>query len=225
LKLDILDSVFTLEINKAKARLLGVVFLQLHFNDVIPNSGDCVILEGIAKRFTKDDHVLENISLKVSKGEFITFIGPSGCGKSTLLRLIAGLLKPSEGIIHINGKTPELADSDLAFVFQDANLLPWRKSIANVALPLLLRGVPKLEREAKARMMLSLVGLNNAENKYPWQLSGGMKMRVSIARALSISPKILLLDEPFGALDEISRDHLNEDLLKIREKDLFTTLP
>ena len=217
MKLDILDSVFTLEINKAKARLLGVVFLQLHFNDVIPNSGDCVILEGIAKRFTKDDHVLENISLKVSKGEFITFIGPSGCGKSTLLRLIAGLLKPSEGIIHINGKTPELADSDLAFVFQDANLLPWRKSIANVALPLLLRGVPKLEREAKARMMLSLVGLNNAENKYPWQLSGGMKMRVSIARALSISPKILLLDEPFGALDEISRDHLNEDLLKIRE--------
>ena len=191
MKLDILDSVFTLEINKAKARLLGVVFLQLHFNDVIPNSGDCVILEGIAKRFTKDDHVLENISLKVSKGEFITFIGPSGCGKSTLLRLIAGLLKPSEGIIHINGKTPELADSDLAFVFQDANLLPWRKSIANVALPLLLRGVPKLEREAKARMMLSLVGLNNAENKYPWQLSGGMKMRVSIARALSISPKIL----------------------------------
>ncbi len=223
MKLDILDSVFTLEINKAKARLLGVVFLQLHFNDVIPNSGDCVILEGIAKRFTKDDHVLENISLKVSKGEFIAFIGPSGCGKSTLLRLIAGLLKPSEGIIHINGKTPELADSDLAFVFQDANLLPWRKSIANVALPLLLRGVPKLEREAKARMMLSLVGLNNAENKYPWQLSGGMKMRVSIARALSISPKILLLDEPFGALDEISRDHLNEDLLKIREKDLFTT--
>ena len=201
MKLDILDSVFTLEINKAKARLLGVVFLQLHFNDVIPNSEDCVVLEGIAKRFTKDDHVLENISLKVSKGEFITFIGPSGCGKSTLLRLIAGLLKPSEGIIHINGKTPELADSDLAFVFQDANLLPWRKSIANVALPLLLRGVPKLEREAKARMMLSLVGLNNAENKYPWQLSGGMKMRVSIARALSISPKILLLDEPFGALD------------------------
>jgi NitT/TauT family transport system ATP-binding protein len=181
-----------------------------------------VYLEGIKKRFDNEAYVLENINLNVTKGEFISFLGPSGCGKSTLLRLIAGLIKPTEGTLLINNTGPELVRTDTAFIFQDANLMPWRRSLANVELPLLLRGESKVSRQAKARAILALVGLKDAEDKFPWQLSGGMKMRVSIARALSTAPEILLLDEPFGALDEITRDKLNEDLLKIKAQDQFT---
>jgi NitT/TauT family transport system ATP-binding protein len=181
-----------------------------------------VRLDNISKRFNDEINILENVNLVVRKNEFITFVGPSGCGKSTLLRLIAGLLNPSSGTLSVEGKTPQAKRHETAFVFQDASLLPWRRALANVELPLELRGEEKQKKRSRAQAMLTLVGLEGAEKKYPWQLSGGMKMRVSIARALSTSPKILLLDEPFGALDEMSRHKLNEDLLAIKQQDPFT---
>jgi NitT/TauT family transport system ATP-binding protein len=181
-----------------------------------------VRFDGVGKRFGAEALVLDAIDLAVQNGEFVTFIGPSGCGKSTLLRLIAGLVAPSEGEIIVDGMLPANARAEMFFVFQDANLLPWRRVAANVELPLFLRGDPLEKRRARARAMLELVGLTGAAEKFPWQLSGGMKMRVSIARALSVAPRILLLDEPFGALDEMTRDQLNEDLLAIREQDPFT---
>ena len=162
------------------------------------------------------------MSLAVEPGEFVSFIGPSGCGKSTLLRLIAGLTPPSAGEIAVAGAPAGGAENEAFLVFQDANLLPWRRVAANVELPLMLRGDPGPGRRARAREMLDLVGLRDGAEKFPWQLSGGMKMRVSIARALSVAPRILLLDEPFGALDEMTRDRLNEDLLAIRQRDPFT---
>jgi NitT/TauT family transport system ATP-binding protein len=181
-----------------------------------------VRIENIGKRFGAGPLVLDGIDLAVDRGEFISFIGPSGCGKSTLLRLIAGLTEASTGGIVVDGMTPVNAREEMFFVFQDANLLPWRRVSANVELPLLLRGDISHQREMRVREMLEIVGLAEAAGKYPWQLSGGMKMRVSIARALSVAPAILLLDEPFGALDEMTRDQLNEDLLKIRQRDAFT---
>jgi NitT/TauT family transport system ATP-binding protein len=181
-----------------------------------------VQIENVSKRFGTGPLVLDGINLQAKRGEFISFIGPSGCGKSTLLRLIAGLTEKSAGSIVVDGMTPINARELMFFVFQDSNLLPWRRVAANVELPLLLRGDTAFHRAARVREMLSLVGLEAAAEKYPWQLSGGMKMRVSIARALSLAPEILLLDEPFGALDEMTRDQLNEDLLKIRERDAFT---
>ena len=181
-----------------------------------------VRIEKVGKRFGPGPLVLDGIDLAVDRGEFISFIGPSGCGKSTLLRLIAGLTEASAGSLVVDGMTPVNAREEMFFVFQDSNLLPWRRVSANVELPLLLRGDTALQREARVREMLDIVGLAAAADKYPWQLSGGMKMRVSIARALSVAPSILLLDEPFGALDEMTRDQLNEDLLKIRERDAFT---
>jgi NitT/TauT family transport system ATP-binding protein len=166
--------------------------------------------------------VLANIDFQADRGEFVSFIGPSGCGKSTILRLIAGLTPASSGDILVNGVPPEKARQEVFFVFQDANLLPWRRVSANVELPLMLRGDARDTRRTRAKEMLALVGLEGAGGKFPWQLSGGMKMRVSIARALSVAPRVLLLDEPFGALDEMTRDRLNEDLLTIRERDMFT---
>jgi NitT/TauT family transport system ATP-binding protein len=181
-----------------------------------------VRIENIGKRFGSGPLVLDGIDLAVERGEFISFIGPSGCGKSTLLRLIAGLTDATAGEIVVDGMTPVNAREEMFFVFQDANLLPWRRVAANVELPLLLRGDGTVKRTNRVQAMLALVGLAAAADKFPWQLSGGMKMRVSIARALSVAPHILLLDEPFGALDEMTRDQLNEDLLKIREQDQFT---
>jgi len=181
-----------------------------------------VRLEHTGKRFGTGALVLDDINLAVGRGEFISLIGPSGCGKSTLLRLIAGLTTPTAGEIVVDGMTPANAREEVFFVFQDSNLLPWRRVAANVELPLMLRHDMAVKRRARVRAMLELVGLADAAEKYPWQLSGGMKMRVSIARALSVAPHILLLDEPFGALDEMTRDQLNEDLLAIRAKDPFT---
>jgi NitT/TauT family transport system ATP-binding protein len=186
------------------------------------NEVPIVRFENVSKRFGTGPLVLDGINLEAGRGEFISFIGPSGCGKSTLLRLIAGLTELSAGSLVVDGMTPVNARESMFFVFQDANLLPWRRVRANVALPLFLRGDITAKREERVQQMLSLVGLEAAADKYPWQLSGGMKMRVSIARALSLAPAILLLDEPFGALDEMTRDQLNEDLLKIRERDPFT---
>jgi len=181
-----------------------------------------VRLAGLGKRFGDGPMVLENISLEAGPNEFVSFIGPSGCGKSTLLRLIAGLIPHSAGRIVVDGVAPEQARAGVFVVFQDANLLPWRRVAANVDLPLMLRGDPRTARRSRVAEMLGLVGLSGEAHKFPWQLSGGMRMRVSIARALSVAPRILLLDEPFGALDEMTRNQLNVDLLAIRERDPFT---
>ncbi|ODN72034.1 ABC transporter ATP-binding protein [Methylobrevis pamukkalensis] len=162
-------------------------------------------------------HALSHIDLTVEKGDFVSFIGPSGCGKTTLLRVIADLERATSGTITVNGTTPEQARLARAYgyVFQAAGLYPWRTIAANVALPLEIMGLPKAERAARVAKNLALVNLAGFENKYPWQLSGGMQQRASIARALALEPDLLLMDEPFGALDEIVRDHLNEQLLKL----------
>ena len=181
-----------------------------------------VQFNNLGKRFDQDRDVLTGIDLDVQEGEFISFVGPSGCGKSTLLRLIAGLIPESEGSLLIDGERLNEPRDDLYIVFQDANLLPWARVRENVELPMKLQGKTKAERQPVAEAMVELVGLKDASDRFPRQLSGGMKMRVSIARALSVSPRILLLDEPFGALDAITRNQLNEDLLQIRERDPFT---
>ena len=181
-----------------------------------------VRINQLTKRFGTGPTVLEDVSIKAYKGEFVSLVGPSGCGKSTLLKLISGLLSPTEGDVVIDGMKPRDAREEMAFIFQDPNLLPWKRVLGNAELPLLLRGTAKMQRRERAQKMLELVGLTEAAAKFPWQLSGGMRMRVSIARALTLSPRVLLLDEPFGALDEMTRDQLNEDLLSIYNRDRWT---
>ena len=160
---------------------------------------------------------LKDVSLNVNKGEFVSFIGPSGCGKTTLLRAIAALETPNSGSLSVNGMSPEEARRHRAYgyVFQAAGLYPWRNIAKNVRLPLEIMGFDKNEMDARVKRVLELVDLSGFEKKFPWQLSGGMQQRVSIARALSFDADILLMDEPFGALDEIVRDYLNEQLLKL----------
>ena len=162
-------------------------------------------------------HALSDVNIDVAPGEFISLIGPSGCGKTTLLRVIADLEKPTGGEIRVNGSTPEQARlaRDYGYVFQAPALYPWRTIEGNVMLPLQIMGMAKAERQERARRQLAMVNLSGFERKFPWQLSGGMQQRASIARALAFEPKLLLMDEPFGALDEIVRDHLNEQLLKL----------
>jgi NitT/TauT family transport system ATP-binding protein len=168
---------------------------------------------------TKDGPVeaLSNVNLEIGKGEFVSFIGPSGCGKTTFLRVLADLERPSAGEIVVNGMTPENARKDRAYgyVFQAPALFPWRTVADNIALPLEIMGYAHVEREKRLRRTLDLVNLTGFEKKFPWQLSGGMQQRASIARALAFDADLLLMDEPFGALDEIVRDHLNEQLLKL----------
>ncbi|MCS7058728.1 MAG: ABC transporter ATP-binding protein [Meiothermus sp.] len=160
---------------------------------------------------------LKEANLEVAPGEFISLIGPSGCGKTTLLRLLADLIKPTAGTIYIGGKTPEEARKARAYgyVFQAPTLMEWRTVLANVMLPLEIMGFPPAERRARAERMLELVGLERFARHYPWQLSGGMQQRVSIARALAFDPHLLFMDEPFGALDEITRENLNLELLRL----------
>ncbi len=162
-------------------------------------------------------HALKDVSLDINKGEFVSFIGPSGCGKTTFLRCIAGLEQPTAGEISVNGMTPDEARRARAYgyVFQAAGLYPWRTIGRNVKLPLEIMGFSKAEQNERTRRVLELVDLAGFEKKFPWQLSGGMQQRASIARALAFDADILLMDEPFGALDEIVRDHLNEQLLKL----------
>lgn len=164
-------------------------------------------------------HALDKINLEIAEGGFVSLIGPSGCGKSTLLRILGDLLSPTTGTVAIGGASPRQARlaRQIGFVFQDAALLEWRRILDNVALPLELRGVSRAEREKKADELIRLVGLDGFREKWPRQLSGGMRQRAAIARALSTSPRILLLDEPFGALDQITRDRLNMELARIHE--------
>ena len=162
-------------------------------------------------------HALKDVNLDINKGEFVSFIGPSGCGKTTFLRCIAGLETPTAGALTVNGMTPEEARKARAYgyVFQAAGLYPWRTIAGNVKLPLEIMGFSKAEQVERVKRVLDLVDLAGFEKKFPWQLSGGMQQRASIARALAFDADILLMDEPFGALDEIVRDHLNEQLLQL----------
>jgi NitT/TauT family transport system ATP-binding protein len=168
---------------------------------------------------TSDGEVqaLSGVDLDVAEGDFVSFIGPSGCGKTTLLRVIADLEQPTSGTIMVNGVSPETArlQRHYGYVFQAPALYPWRTIERNVALPLEIMGVGAADRVKRVKDYLALVNLSGFERKYPWQLSGGMQQRASIARALSFEPALLLMDEPFGALDEIVRDHLNEQLLRL----------
>ncbi|MBL3702293.1 ATP-binding cassette domain-containing protein [Sulfitobacter sp. BDSS02] len=162
-------------------------------------------------------HALKDVNLSIEKGDFVSFIGPSGCGKTTFLRCMAALEHPTGGEITVNGVSPEQARQARAYgyVFQAAGLYPWRTIAGNIKLPLEIMGFSKAEQEKRVKDVLQLVDLEGFGGKYPWQLSGGMQQRASIARALGFDADILLMDEPFGALDEIVRDHLNEQLLAL----------
>jgi NitT/TauT family transport system ATP-binding protein len=183
-----------------------------------------IAIDQVSKQFRGGSLALDNVSLTVDRGEFVSLLGPSGCGKSTLLRLVSGLTPPTKGVITVDGLEPANARELMSFIFQDATLLPWRTVEQNVGLGLELEGVARPAREKSVSAMLSLVGLENLAQRYPRQLSGGMKMRVSIARALVSRPRILLLDEPFAALDEMSRDRLNEELLRLYAEHHWTVL-
>jgi NitT/TauT family transport system ATP-binding protein len=186
-----------------------------------------IALQDVTKRFRNAAVAVEGISLTVDHGEFVTFIGPSGCGKSTLLKLVSGLSPVSAGTVRVKGMTPENARSLVGFIFQDATLLPWRTVEQNVGLGMELEHAARPARKERVARMLELVSLSQFAKRYPRQLSGGMKMRVSIARALASRPRILLMDEPFepfAALDEMARDRLNEELLRLYSEQQWTVL-
>jgi NitT/TauT family transport system ATP-binding protein len=179
-----------------------------------------VAIDKLSLTFSTADgpvYALSNVDLTIEAGDFVSFIGPSGCGKTTLMRVIADLEQATSGSITVNGLTPHeaRANREYGYVFQAPVLLPWRTVQGNVELPLEVFGLPAAERAARAAKNIELVNLKGFEKKFPWQLSGGMQQRASIARALSFDPALLLMDEPFGALDEIVRDKLNEQLLKL----------
>src|ERR1700734_1082796 len=177
-------------------------------------------ISGLSLRFDTAEgpvEALSNVNLKVARGEFVSFIGPSGCGKTTLLRAVADLETPTSGAIRVNGMSPHEARASRAYgyVFQAPALYPWRSVARNIALPLEVMGFAKAEREARVAKGLELVNLSGFGAKFPWQLSGGMQQRAAIARALWFPPDLLLMEEPFGALDEIVRDMLNQQLLRL----------
>jgi len=186
-----------------------------------PAAGKPVVeARGLSLVFETPDQpvtALQDIDLDIARGEFVSLIGPSGCGKTTLMRVVADLEQPTAGTIRVNGGTPEQArlDRSYGYVFQAPALYPWRNVQRNVELPLEIMGMPKAERRQRAERSLETVGLEQFSRKFPWQLSGGMQQRASIARALSFEPGLLLMDEPFGALDEITRDNLNVHLLDL----------
>ena len=185
-----------------------------------PQAAAVVSIKTVNKVFGERQNqtiALQDVSLDIQPGEFISLIGPSGCGKSTLLRVVGDLIQPSTGTIMVNGKPAHQArlDRDYGMVFQSPVLFEWRSVQANVELPLEVLKINKAEREKRASDMLALVELSKFTNHYPWQLSGGMQQRVAIARALAFKPAILLMDEPFGALDEITRERMNDELLNI----------
>ena len=191
------------------------------------NEKEVVLFQGVDKVYNTGTVALNQLNLSIEEGEFISFLGPSGCGKSTALRMVAGLGEATSGTVEVFGKKPKdviETSNDVAFVFQDANLLPWRTVLDNVMLPLELRGSDKKARKETAIKALEMVGLKDHLKSYPRQLSGGMKMRVSIARALAAKPKLLLMDEPFAALDEMTRQTLQMDLLEIWKREKMTVL-
>ena len=185
-----------------------------------PAADAAIEISELSLRFDTADgpvQALSNVSLKIARGQFVSFIGPSGCGKTTLLRAVADLEAPTSGSIRVNGLSPHEARASRAYgyVFQAPALYPWRSVARNIALPLEIMGFSRAERDARVARGLELVNLSGFGAKYPWQLSGGMQQRASIARALSFDPDLLLMDEPFGALDEIVRDMLNQQLLRL----------
>ncbi len=182
-----------------------------------PSNEPLIRLRGVSKRYANGTVALNGLDLDVSSGEFVSLLGPSGCGKSTVLRLIAGLADPSAGQIERQAR-------DLGFVFQDATLMPWATALQNVLLPLKLRHRPANEALERARAALAAVGLEAFASSYPRELSGGMRMRTSIARALVTEPRLLLMDDPFAALDEITRHKLNDDLLELWARQRFTVV-
>ena len=176
----------------------------------------------MAKRYASGTLAVERVDLDIARGDFLALLGPSGCGKSTLLRMIAGLIPNTEGTLDFSADAE--ARRSIGFVFQEPTLMPWATALRNVALPLELAGTPRREADARAAEMLARVELKGFENAYPRALSGGMKMRVSIARALVTQPRLLLMDEPFAALDEITRFRLNNDLLNLWRAERFTVI-
>ena len=188
--------------------------------DTIGGSNPVIAATGLQLVFQTNDgpvHALKDVNLTINRGEFVSFIGPSGCGKTTLLRAIAALETPTGGTLTVNGMTPDKARQARAYgyVFQAAGLYPWRTIAGNIKLPLEIMGYSKSDQDARVARVLELVELAGFGRKFPWQLSGGMQQRASIARALAFDADILLMDEPFGALDEIVRDRLNEELLQL----------
>jgi NitT/TauT family transport system ATP-binding protein len=176
-------------------------------------------LSGISKKFDSGTQAIGRLDMNVEDGEFVSLVGPSGCGKSTALRVIAGLLHPDSGTVTFPDEKPEVG-----FVFQEPTLMPWASALGNVRLPLDLEHMNRGEANERAARALARVGLNGFEKAYPRELSGGMKMRVSIARAMAAEPKLLLMDEPFAALDELTRQALNDDLLKLWAEDHLTVI-
>jgi NitT/TauT family transport system ATP-binding protein len=183
-----------------------------------------VALRGAGVRFANGTKALAGVDLEVGAGEFLSLLGPSGCGKSTLLRLVAGLIRPSAGEVAFPGGGARPPGGGIGFVFQDPTLMPWATALANARLPLRLRGVPRGEADRRAAAALAAVGLSGFERAWPRELSGGMRMRVSLARALVTRPSLLLMDEPFAALDEITRHRLNDDLLALRAESGVTVV-
>lgn len=186
-------------------------------------SAPIIKMDRVTRRFGSDVLAVENMTLDIEQGEFISFLGPSGCGKSTALKMIAGLLPVSAGTIEI-AKAKGTSEQDLAFVFQEPTLMPWATVFANVYLPLRLAGVKRAEAEPRVMAILAEVGLTKFAKSYPRALSGGMKMRVSIARALVTKPRILLMDEPFAALDEMTRSKLNNDVVRLAKDNDLTVI-
>lgn len=189
-----------------------------------PAPTSAVTFHHVTKRYGTAPPIIDDLSFTIPRGEFVSILGPSGCGKSTLLRLAAGLSPITSGTVLVDGMTPVDARETVSFIFQDPTLLPWRTVRANVGLALELEGMAQERREARVDALLDLVGLSHVARSYPRQLSGGMKMRVSIARALASGPRVLLLDEPFAALDEMTRDHMNEELLRLHCEQGWTVL-
>ncbi len=189
------------------------------FTERSSRSETLVSVRGVDKQYGNGTVAISGIDLEVKTGEFVSLVGPSGCGKSTLLRIIAGLGEATTGEVLVDGAAPGDAQTrgQSSFVFQEATLLPWRPVRQNVELPLELMNVPRIQWAERVGEALHMVGLSNFAGAYPRELSGGMKMRVSIARALVTKPRLLLMDEPFGALDEITRQRLNDDLMRVKE--------
>jgi NitT/TauT family transport system ATP-binding protein len=183
----------------------------------VPAAAPALVFDAVSKRFPDGTQALNPTSFSVAPGEFVTVVGPSGCGKSTLLRIASGLERPTTGSVTVDRQ-------NLGYVFQDATLLQWRTVLKNVRLLAELDGVPKAVRDARVAEAIELVGLSGFEQKYPKQLSGGMRMRASLARSLVLDPDVFLFDEPFGALDEITRERLNDELLALFQRKRFGAL-